>query len=261
MNEKSKKRLFELLEGTGDGQSTKLFVTFITALIVFNVIAVILETVNSISSKYHAFFYFFDVFSVALFTIEYILRLWSCTSNVKFKDSMSGRIRFAMTPLALVDLIAVLPFYLPIVLPLDLRFLRILRVFRLMRFFKLVRYSKSLKTFGNVLNQKREELIIALFILVVLLIFTSSLLYAVEHSAQPEVFSSIPSSMWWGVATLTTIGYGDIYPVTPLGKFFGSIVAILGIGVFALPAGIMASGFSHETQKAKKVCPHCGRVV
>lgn len=265
MSQKVKKRIFEILEIAlaGDLLST-IFDVFIMTLISLNVIAVVLETVESLSSQYMLLFRIFEVFSVAVFTIEYLLRLWTCTTNDRFKSPVKGRIRFAVTPLVLVDLMAILPFYIPMVIPLDLRFIRAVRLFRLFRLFKMGRYSESLKSFGNVLRAKKEELAITVFVILILLVLASSLMYFVEHEAQPEVFSNIPTAMWWGVATLTTVGYGDVYPITPIGKFFGAIIAILGIGMFALPAGILASGFAEEIRGKRgkrRICPHCGKDI
>lgn len=264
MLQKIKSRIFEILEKASPGDlPAKIFNIFIISLIILNVFAVILETVKSLS-PYAVVFRTFEIFSVVIFTIEYLLRLWSCTTDSSFKGKIRGRFKFAVTPLALVDLIAVLPFYLPIIFPLDLRFIRVIRLLRLFRIFKLGRYSDSLKTFGSVLRRKKEELFITVFIVAILLVVASSLMYYVECDAQPKAFSSIPAAMWWGVATLTTVGYGDIYPVTSMGKFIGAIIALLGIGMFALPAGILGSGFIEEIQKKQKEikkCPHCGKEI
>ena len=189
---------------------------------------------------------------------------WTCTADPRYSHPISGRLRFAGSWHAVVDLLAILPFYLPMFLPIDLRVLRALRFFRLLRFLKLTRYSESMRIFGKVLRGERTELMIALFVAGVLLVLGSSFLYIVEHEAQPDAFSSIPAAMWWGVATLTTVGYGDVYPVTPLGRLLGAIVAIMGIGMFALPAGILASGFAREMGKRRsepEVCPHCGEII
>lgn len=257
-----KKRIYEILEVASpkDVQS-RIFDIFIVTLIFLNVIAVILETVEKLSSQFSQFFKIFEVFSVIVFTSEYLLRVWSCTKNLKYKRSISGRIRFILTPLALVDLFAILPFYFPLFIPFDLRFIRAIRLVRLFRLFKMGRYSESIKLFGRVLRAKKEELFITVFAVFILLTISSSLLYFVEHEAQPEMFSSIPAAMWWGVATLTTVGYGDIYPITTLGKFLGAIISLLGVGLFALPAGILSAGFIEEIRKSKeivKICPHCG---
>lgn len=265
MNQKVKKRIFEILEIASIGDLlSRIFDVFIMTLISLNVIAVILGTVERISSQYAFFLRTFEVFSVAVFTVEYFLRLWTCTSDNRFENPITGRIRFAVTPLALVDLMAILPFYLPMFIPFDLRFIRAVRLFRLFRLFKIGRYSQSLRTLGKVLKSKKEDLLITAFIVFILLVVASSLMYFVENKAQPEAFSSIPTAMWWGVITLTTVGYGDIYPVTMAGKVLGSIISILGIGIFALPTGILASGFAEEIQKrrAKRTtCPYCGKDI
>jgi voltage-gated potassium channel len=230
------------------------------------VAAVVLETVDWINASYGRLFHAFDVFSVAVFTVEYILRAWSCTENPRFRTPISGRLRYLITPMAIIDLLAILPFYLPFVIP-DLRFVRALRLFRLFRILKLARYSDALKTFTEVLNLKKEELGVTLFATLIMLTVASSMVYEAENEVQPEAFANIPDAMWWGVVTLTTVGYGDIYPKTPLGKFIGSFVVIAGVGLFALPAGILASGFNEvlqrrkEKKKKKMICPHCHRYI
>ena len=258
-----KKKIANILDGTSaENLPSRIFHVFIITLIFLNVIAIVLETVENLSSQHRVFFRTVEAFSVSIFTIEYILRLWTCTTDNRFNSAIKGRIRFAVTPLALIDLMAFLPFYLPMILPLDLRFIRVLRLFRLFRLFKLGRYSRSLKTLGNVLKEKKEELVVTLFVVLILLVIASSLMYFVENRAQPQAFSSIPAAMWWGVSTLTTVGYGDVYPVTPVGRFLGAVTAILGIGMFAIPAGILASAYAEEIQRAhgkNKICPHCGK--
>jgi len=213
-------------------------------LIILNVLAVILETVPSLSESYGRYFYWFEVFSVAIFTFEYVIRLWAITAKEKYKKMFAGRLRYAATPMMIIDLLAFLPFYLPFFLPLDPRILRILRLFRIFRIFKATRYSKHMKIMGHVILEKKEELSISFLVAMVILVFASSIMYVVENAAQPEAFASIPHAMWWGVSTLTTVGYGDVYPITPLGRMMASIMALLGIGLVALPAGILASGFS-----------------
>ena len=237
------------------------FDVFIIVLIVLNIFAVILETVKTIYDSFHHLFRYFEIFSVIVFTIEYALRVWTCTINNKYKNPITGRIKFVLSPLALVDLFAFLPFYIPMVIPFDLRFLRAFRLLRLIRVLKIGRYSESVKLFGRVLNAKKAELFTAIFVIFILLIISSSLLYYVEHEAQPDKFKNIPEAMWWGVVTLTTVGYGDIYPITPLGKFFASLISLLGIGLFAMPTGILSAGFVEEIKTKKLVmdkCPHCG---
>lgn len=260
---KIKQKVFDIVNATeAGGWFGKAFNSFIMLLIISNIAALILETVQEVAAPNIKAFRTFETVSVIIFTIEYILRIFTITCDPKFREIISGRVRYFFTPLALIDILAILPFYLPMIIPLDLRFLRALRMVRLFRIFKVARYTKSFGLMANVLKAKKEELLITVALVSILLIIVSSLMYYVEHDAQPKVFKSILDAMWWGIATLTTIGYGDAYPVTPPGKVLGGITALLGIGLFALPAGILGSGFVEEMQKNKKqhkVCPHCGK--
>lgn len=259
-----KRRIYEIVEKAEPGdRASWIFDVGIVSLIVLNIVALCAETVDSVYAAAPRFFNAFEAFSVAIFTFEYILRLWSVTSSKRYTQPVRGRLRFAATPLAIIDLLAVLPFYLPL-FGMDLRFVRGLRLFRLLRVAKVSRYSKALHTFGRVFASKKEELILTASVLVLLLLFSSSLMYIAEHDANPEQFSSIPGAMWWGVATLTTVGYGDVYPITAFGKVVASIIAILGIGVFAIPTGILGAGFVEALQakdKPPKTCPHCGKEI
>lgn len=233
---------------------------FLLCLILANAVAIVLASVRPFGQQYGAFFVGFEYFSVAVFTIEYLMRLWCCTEDPRYRDPLRGRLRYMLTPMAVIDLLAVLPFYLALG-GADLRVLRILRVFRLLRLVKIARYSRALQVFGRVLVNTAGQIVFSLVLLAVLLLLASSLVYMAEQDAQPEAFSSIPAAMWWAIAALTTVGYGDIYPVTPLGKFLGSVIAVFGIGMFALPAGILGAAFVEALQDMNKaaVCPHCGR--
>jgi voltage-gated potassium channel len=260
-----RKRLFEILEPAPEKDlSSKVLDIGLLVLILLNVIAVILETIPGWRKEYGTYCDAFETFSLAVFSIEYFLRLWTCVESEEYSHPTKGRIKFAISPLALIDLLAILPFILHFIFPVDLRVVRILRFVRIFRVFKLYRYSKTLQILGKVFGQKKEDLLITLVFGFFFLIIASSLMFLLEREAQPKAFSSIPAAMWWGVATLTTVGYGDIYPVTPFGKALGSIIAIVGIGMFALPAGILASGFSEAMESRKDtatVCPHCGKDI
>jgi voltage-gated potassium channel len=243
------------------------FDVFITILIIMNVGAVMLSTVTWIDARYRTFLSIFEYFSVIVFTFEYIARVWTCDLSEDYQGAFRGRFLFIFSLFPLIDLIAILPSYyqlfFPAVTAIQTRHFRMFRLFRFIRVLKLGRYSSSLRTLNKVLVAKKEELFIAIFMVGILLVFASTFIYFFEHEDQPDKFSSIPASMWWGVATLTTVGYGDVYPVTSMGRFFAAIIAILGIGVFALPAGILASGFAdimEEKRQLKKssFCPHCG---
>lgn len=254
----------QLLEANNTNlRYARVFHTFMLSLISLNVLAVILETVDSLIDDYSDLFTYFEYFSVTCFSIEYLLRIWCCNINKKYSGRLIGRLKFLLTPMALVDLLSIAPFYLPMITDLDLRFLRAIRLSRIFRLFKIGRYSNAYTLIKHVIILKKEYLVITIIFGATLLIVASSLMYFIEHDAQPQVFSSIPATMWWGIITLTTVGYGDTFPITPLGKFLSGLLALLGIGLFALPAGILASGFSEEIQKQKcePLCPHCGNNI
>jgi len=258
-----RKRVDEVVTVARPGDSlSRAFDVFIVMLIGLNVVALILGSVQRIHALSPWLFTIFEYFSVIVFSVEYVARIWSCVEKPIYERPVSGRLRFFITPLALVDLLAILPFYLPFT-GVDLRFLRILRMMRIFRVAKLGRYSQSLQILHRIVTAKKEQLLCTLFILLLLVIIAASMLYYAENDVQPEVFSSIPTAMWWAVSTLTTVGYGDVYPVTGLGKLMASVIAVLGIGMFALPTGIVGAGFVEETDRGRKPakCPHCGKEI
>jgi voltage-gated potassium channel len=259
-----RERLHLIVQPARQGdRASAVFDVFILSLIALNVLAIILDSVRTLREAWHADFYAFEVFSVIVFTAEYLLRIWTSVEDPRYSRPVLGRLRAALSPLLLIDLLAILPFYLPFV-ALDLRFLRSLRLFRVFRVAKVARYSTALQTLGRVVWSRRAELMVAGFAMFLLMVLSSTLMYYVENDAQPEAFSSVPAAMWWAVTTMTTVGYGDICPITPLGKVLGSFIAILGIGVFAVPTGILGAGFTEEVQRHRhpvKVCPHCGKDI
>lgn len=255
------KRTWEILEvARGEDRASRIFDIFILLLIFLNVVAVIIGSVQDIQERWGSFLDVFELFSVVVFSVEYLARFWSCTVSPEFRGSIRGRIRHSLRAMSIIDLAAVLPFYLPF-FGADLRSLRVLRLLRILRIMKVVRYTASLRLIKHVIQGKKEELILTSSLMGFLIIISSSLLYYCENSVQPESFSSIPATMWWSISTLTTVGYGDIYPVTVLGKLCASVIAVLGIGMFALPTGILGAGFVEEVQKNRRrsVCPHCGK--
>lgn len=238
---------------------------FIIVLITLNVICSVLESFSEIADRYRLLFNFFELFSVVIFTAEYLIRIWVADLAYCSKRRVVSRLKFILSPMAIIDLVAIIPFYLPMLITVNLRFLRILRLFRLLRVLKINRYNSSIKLIFKVLTKKREELIITIFITFILLLLSSSVMYHIETEAQPEAFPNIIASFWWAVATLTTVGYGDVYPVTITGKILSGIIALLGIGLVALPTGIISSGFMEEITenrdskpKKKCFCPYCG---
>jgi voltage-gated potassium channel len=258
-----KSRAYEILENTRSDDSTgKAVNIFLIVLICLNVVAVVMETVDSVYQPDRTFFTYFDMFSVAVFTVEYALRLWTCDADPQYKG-LTGRFRYAFTFFALVDLISILPFYIPMFLPVGLRMARMFRLVRIFRLFKLSRYSDSLRTIENVFRSKKEEILMTLFMGAIIVVISSTLMYYAERDVQPDKFSSIPAAMWWSVTTMSTVGYGDVFPITAIGRVIGAFTALLGVGMFALPAGILGSGFVEEIQKKKshkqRICPHCGK--
>lgn len=262
----TKKRVWQIMEVAKTGDKTsRAFDIFILSLIFLNVLAVIVGTVESIQVKYGLLLNWFEIVSVAVFTVEYLGRLWSCVMTAEYRGPVRGRFRFATSPMALIDLLAILPFYLPFI-GLDLRFVRVLRLLRIVRIAKVGRYYSSLRLIGAVFREKKEELVLTTALMAMLLVMSASVMYYCENAAQPENFPSIPGTLWWAVVTLTTVGYGDVFPVTIAGKFVASIIAILGIGMFALPTGILGAGFVEAIQKSKakaqiQKCPHCGKEI
>ena len=259
-----KRRVYNLLSVSKTTGDLSWYVdAFIVTLILLNVVAVILVSMEPIWIKFKSYFLLFEYFSVLVFTIEYLLRLWTANLDPTYEKPVVGNIKYAFTPLAIVDLLAVLPFYLPF-FGVDLRLLRFLRIFRVFRLLKLARYMAALDLINRVISKKKEELVISFILTGFLLIVASTFMYYVENNAQPDKFSSIPETMWWGIITITSVGYGDVYPITPLGRFLGGIIAIIGIGLVALPTGILAAGFSNELsqgQQKSQRCPSCGQLI
>jgi voltage-gated potassium channel len=264
-----RQRVWELLDVSEDQQSGVADWDWVDVsllvLILLNVLAVILETVRSLQLRFGTVFWAFEVFSVAVFSVEYAARIWSCTADPRYRQPIVGRLRYVSSFFGVVDFLAILPFYITLALPasaLDLRILRILRLLRFARVLKLGRYSDSIGRMKRVIAARRGDLGVALAVVVVMLILASSAIYYIEADSQPDVFTSIPAAMWWGISALTTVGYGDIAPVTALGKFLGGIIQLLGIAIFALPAGIIAAGYEEEIRRGRVnsgICDSCGR--
>lgn len=232
--------------------SERIINYFISILILLNVVSIILDSVPWIQTAYGKYIEGFEHFVVFVFTIEYIIRLWAIKENQKYSGNY-GRLKYIFSAMALVDLASILPYYLHAVF--NFGFIRILRLLRLIRVFKLERYSKGLGKIFHILRVKKDELITTFSIALFVIIIASCFIYFAENEAQPDKFSSIPESMYWAVITLTTIGYGDVYPVTIVGKLFTCVIAVVGIGLIAFPTAIITSGFFNESKKI--LCPHC----
>ena len=245
-------RIYNILEMT-DPQDflSRAFSLFIVTLISLNVLCIVLESIPELDLLYRTQFFAIEIVSTVIFALEYSLRLWSCVeSETEKKAPLKSRIKYGLSPLAIVDLLAFLPSILQVIFPgIDLRFLRVLR---LLRVFKLTRYFTSFELLLNVLHEERKNLAGIFFLLLVILTLAASALYLVERDIQPDKFGSIPQAMWWAIAALTTVGYGDVYPLSPAGKVLGSLVTIVGIGMVALPSGILASAFSEQMRRKRE---------
>lgn len=228
-------------------------------LIVLSILAVIMQSEESLNEKYFSIFYGFEVIAVGIFTLEYLARIY--TARLAYPHLSAGRalLKYIFSPMAIVDFLAIVPFYIELAMSsfgligmLDLRFIRVLRLMRLLRIFKLNRYSSSMKLIGEVLKEEKEKLFITIFMTIILLVLASALVFTVEHNAQPEDFPNIYASMWWAIATLTTVGYGDVFPITALGKILAGVIAVLGIGLVALPTGILSGSFVQAINEEKE---------
>lgn len=258
----ARNRVHQVLNGATADPLGRAVSFGLIGLILLNVLAVMAESVASIRASFGTWLTLFEAFSLAVFVTEYLLRIWACPVDPRYRHPLTGRVRFALTPLVIVDLLAVLPSLL-FWTGVDLRFLRILRMARLVRLAKLGRYSRALQAIWQVVRGKREELGMAAMLMVMILVVAASLMYMAEGDVQPKAFSSIPATLWWGIMTLTTVGYGDVYPITVLGKLTAAVIAVAGIGLFALPAGIVGSAFVElrvqQKEKCQGACPHCGK--
>lgn len=252
--------LHRILDGDPEAGTTAwAFSLGMVGLVLLNVVAVVLESIDSLEGAYRDLFRAFETVSVLVFTVEYGLRLWTCTLEPDYRHPLRGRLRYAATPLAIVDLVAIVPFYVPVFVW-DLRFLRGLRLLRLTRLLKLGRYSQALTTLRNVFRRRREELVVSLVVTLLLMLLGSALLYVVERDAQPDAFSSIPAAFWWATVTLSTVDYGELRPITPIGRLIGVFLALLNLALLAIPTGIIGSGFMEEFElrRSTERCPHCG---
>lgn len=224
------------------------FDTFIYSLIIGNIIAMVLESHQAIQVQFTEFFHYFELVSILIFSFEYLYRI-----NQSYRENKWTGVRsYVFSFFGIIDLISILPFYVKQFVLLDGRFFRILRLFRLTRVFKLGRDSKSLKLFIKALAGVKNELKFTLFLSVLTILFSASAIYFLENKAQPEVFSSITASIWWATVSLATVGYGDVVPITLWGKVFASIISLVGIGIVAIPTGIISASFVEEIHNSKK---------
>jgi len=263
-----RRRTYELLTPE-NGPASHWVDRVVSALIVLNVLALGASTVDALAFRYAPLFVVLDRVTVVAFTGEYLARLWSCLDAPGYDRPVVDRVRYALRPFLLLDLLAVAPSFLVAVVA-DATLVRAARLLRMVRLLTMARYADSIRLLWVVLERKRRDLLVSLSVAWVTLVCSSTVMYLLERGAQPETFSSIPATLWWSVVTLTTVGYGDVYPVTTLGRVFGGVVAVLGVGVVALPAGIVGEGLVEASaQRRREVsssdsperCQRCGALI
>lgn len=241
--QKLKKRTFEIIEKGEKGDTiSKIFDIFILILICLNVLSVFVETFK-ISSRVRTILSDIELFSIIIFSIEFILRVWTAEFLYENLSPIKSKIKYIFSFMALIDLFAILPFYIPFVIKVDLRVLRILRLFRLSRIVKANRYTKSLQKVIDVIKDKSAELFSAILMLFILMLISSVLIYYIESPAQPDVYTNALSGLWWSIAIFTSVWLGDIYPITAAGKILCALMAVFGVAIIAVPTGIISSGF------------------
>lgn len=251
MYEKIRRRVFEIIEkGEDHDIVSRIFDAFISILIILNILSVFFETFD-ISKNYKFILSKFELVSIIIFTIEYLCRIWTADFLNKDEKRFKARIKYIFSFMALIDLLSIIPFYVPFIIVIDLRILRILRLFRIMRIVKLNRYTSSLKRILNVIKDKYYELVSAVFILAILMLISSILIYYIESPYQPEVYKNALSGLWWSLAVFTSVWLGDVYPITALGRVFCGLTAIFGVAIIAVPTGIITSGFSEDKESTE----------
>jgi len=262
-----KRSIYQLVEKGSHGKKYNLYFDyFIASLIILNVLAIAVDSLSSISAELRQGLKIFEIISLLIFTAEFLMRVYVADLSHPADSKVKSIVRFVFSPLGLIDLFSILPFYLPFLLPMDLRFLRLLRLLRFMRVFKISHYSQSLTLIGNVVKEKKAELGTTFFVAFILIVVAAFLMYFVEGKVQPDNFNDVFDSFWWALGTLSTVGYGDVYPITTLGKVISAVVSILGIGIVALPTGIISSSFIDKVAKSRlpsktTTCPHCGKEI
>ncbi len=266
----TRRRLFELLEaGREDDVASRIVDAALMGLILVNVFCATLESIPELQARFEEEFLWIELFSVAVFTLEYVLRIFCAVEHddPRYHHPLWGRLRYAVSPMALIDLLAIAPFYLVAGAGADLR---IVRTLRLLRILKLAHYFSALCVLIDVIRTERAAFGAAYFLIALGITLASSGIYITEHEAQPDDFGSVPSALYWAIVTLTTVGYGDVVPVTPAGRVLGVIVMMLGVGTLAIPTGILATGFTLELRRRRhraeaeqesahsRFCPSCG---
>jgi len=251
--ENRKKRLFGIIEVGNDLDAPSRMYDFVNAFtIVLNLTVAIMYTFSDLRANYGELFLLIEHVTVVFFAVDYLLRIY--TAKFLYKDKKESRARwdYITSFTGIIDLLSFLPYYLPVFFPAGAAAFRMIRLARIFRLFKINAYYDSLHVITDVINAKRQQLVSSVFIILVLMLASSLCMYSLEHEAQPEVFTNAFSGIWWAASTLLTVGYGDIYPITTMGKVFGIFISFLGVGMVAIPTGIISAGFVDQYSSIKK---------
>jgi voltage-gated potassium channel len=257
-----KHRIFKVIDDHSNKQPlNRLFHGLLFSLIILSSLFLIFETVKPIASRFSILFIVFEWITVVFFTLEYVLRVYTCTELHAYQHGVLGRLKFVLTPLMLIDLLSIIPLYL-LLFKSDYSGFYLFNIFRIIRLFKAIRYINAFKMVGAVFYHKKDQLLVSLVFISFAFVFLSSMIYIAEKDAQPIKFPDIPSSMWFTISTITSVGFGDVYPITTFGKFVAGIISISGLILFAIPMSILTSGFLKiSNPEERKSCPHCGKKI
>lgn len=265
MYKKAKAKIFNIIE-PGNAIYSRIFNLTIVILILLTSATVVASTFD-IPLYWKILFSKIELAAIIIFTVEYLLRAWTADLLYPELSPIKARLKYIFSFMALIDLLAILPFYLLFLVRIDLRALRALRTVRLLRIFKINRYTTALKTIAQVFKNKASQIISSMLVVGLIMVIASVLMYNIENAAQPDKFANAFDALWWAIATITTVGYGDVYPITVAGKLLGIVIALMGIGMVAVPTGIITAGFSEvidkkkSTEDEKKYCPYCGHKI
>ncbi|MBQ9272439.1 MAG: ion transporter, partial [Mogibacterium sp.] len=252
--QKTQKKIYDMVStGVVDSRLNKFYDVFSTLALVANLVCAFAATFDNLEAQYGTLFTYIDEITVFFFAIDYALRV--ITAGQQYPDYPRGRAvaKYVTSGYGLIDLLSFLPHYLPTFFPAGAAVFRMLRVVRIFRLFRINAYSDSLTLIGNVLKKKKTQLMASVFVIILLILASSLCMYSVEHEAQPDVFRNAFSGIWWATSTLLTVGYGDIYPITPMGQFLGIVITFLGVGLVAIPTGIISAGFVEEYQMVTRL--------
>lgn len=249
-----RRRISEIIEiGSSSDWLSRFYDIFSTAMLFLNIISTLLYTFDSMEDSCGIFLIAAEAVSVAFFAIDYFLRIWTAKFVYPAVTEFKAIKRYALSFTGIIDFLSFFPYYMPFFFPAGAAFFRIFRVIRIFRLFQINAYYDSLNVIAQVISSKKQQLLSSVFIIFVLMLSSSLCMYSLEHSAQPDVFKNAFSGIWWSVSTLLTVGYGDIYPVTTMGQLFGIVISFLGVGMVAIPTGIISAGFVEQYSRIKRM--------